>query len=62
MEEAVPKRLLTGGADEAGGMPGLSQRVHHFLEKRFRVQDRKFPRGRELGLASPPGLAATQVT
>lgn len=30
VEEAVPKRLLTGGADEAGGMPGLSQRVHHF--------------------------------
>lgn len=30
VEEAVPKRLLTGRADEAGGVPCLSQSVHHF--------------------------------
>lgn len=30
VEEAVPKRLLAGCADEAGGVPCLSQSVHHF--------------------------------
>lgn len=63
VEETVPKGLLAGRADETGGVPCLSQSVHHFLEEeRFRVQDRRFPRGRELGLASAPGLAAARVT
>lgn len=62
VEETVPKGLLAGRADEAGGVPCLPQSVHHFLEERFRVQDQHLPRGRELGLASAPGLAAAQVT
>lgn len=47
VEETVPKGLLAGRADEAGGVPGLSQSVHHFLEERFRVQDQHLPQGRE---------------
>lgn len=30
MEEAVPKGLLAGHTNEAGGVPGLSQGMHHF--------------------------------
>jgi hypothetical protein len=30
VEEAVPKRLLAGCTDKAGGMPRLSQCMHHF--------------------------------
>lgn len=32
VEQAVPKRLSTGGAHETGGVPRLPQGVHHFLQ------------------------------
>lgn len=46
VEEAVPEGLLAGCTDEAGGVPCLSQGMHHFLRKRASAQDRKV-RGRE---------------
>lgn len=41
MEKAVPKRLLAGCTDEAGGVPRLSQGMHHFLRERASAQDKK---------------------
>lgn len=34
VEEAIPEGLLAGCTDKAGGVPCLSQGVHHFLGKR----------------------------
>lgn len=64
VEEAVSKRFLAGCTDEAGGMPRLSQSVHHFLEgekKKSKFRTENIPGERELGLASESGLAAVQV-
>lgn len=46
VEEAVPEGLLAGCTDEAGGVPRLSQGVHHFLGERASAQDRRV-QGRE---------------
>lgn len=49
MEKAVPKGLLAGCTDEAGGMPRLSQGMHHFLRERASAQDKKSRRVGEAG-------------
>jgi hypothetical protein len=63
VEEAVPKGLLAGCTDKAGGVPCLSQSVHHFLEERFQVQDRHLPRGKgaRLGFRTRPGCCPSNL-
>lgn len=57
VEEAVPEGLLAGCTDKAGGVPRLSQGMHHFLGKRASAQDRKVQEGEEgrLNFHSSPG-------
>lgn len=63
VEEAVSKGFLAGCADEAGRMPCLSQSMHHFLEERLWVQDRKFPRrkGARLGFCTRSGCCPSSL-
>lgn len=54
VEEAVPEGLLAGCTDKAGGVPRLSQGMHHFLGKRASAQDRKVQEEKKAGLTSTP--------
>lgn len=56
VEEAVPKRLLAGCTDKAGGMPRLSQCMHHFLGERAELRTE-----RSLGERERHWTSSTQV-
>ena len=59
VEEAVPKGLFAGCTDKAGGVPCLSQGMHHFLGERASAQVRKLPGREEAGPALPHQALAT---
>lgn len=53
VEQAIPKRLLTGSTDKATGVPSLSQGMHHFLQNK-QTNKQKSP-AEQPALQLPPG-------
>lgn len=59
VEEAVPEGFLARRADEAGGVPCLSQGMHHFLGERTSAQATKVRGTEEAGPPLPHQALAT---